>query len=62
MERDGDRVNHKRLCRMYREAGLCLKRKKRKHCTRSGSPKIALTAANRNGRSILRMTSSLQAG
>jgi len=44
--REGERVNHKRLYRIYREAGLCLKRKKRKHCVRSGSPRTALTAAN----------------
>jgi hypothetical protein len=31
MERDGKRVNHKRLYRVYREAGLYLRRKKRKH-------------------------------
>lgn len=46
VEREGDRVNHKRLYRVYREAGLCLKRKKRKHCGRSGSPRVQLTAAN----------------
>ena len=46
IEREGERVNHKRLYRVYRDAGLCLKRKKRKHCARSGSPRIALTAAN----------------
>jgi putative transposase len=46
MAREGERVNHKRLYRIYREAGLCLKRKKRKHCVRSGSPRTALTAAN----------------
>jgi putative transposase len=46
MARDGVRVNHKRLYRVYREAGLCLKRKKRKHCARSGSPRVMLTAAN----------------
>jgi putative transposase len=44
--REGERVNHKRLSRVYREAGLCLKRKKRKHCVRSGSPRALLTAAN----------------
>jgi putative transposase len=38
MERDGERVNHKRLYRVYRAAGLCLKRKKRKHCVRTGLP------------------------
>jgi putative transposase len=46
VEREGERVNHKRLYRVYREAGLSLKRKKRKHCVRSGSPRLLLTAAN----------------
>jgi putative transposase len=46
LEREGERVNHKRLYRVYREAGLCLKRKKRKHCVRSGLPRVQLTAAN----------------
>jgi len=46
MRRDGEQVNHKRLYRVYREAGLCLKRKKRKHCARSGSPRTTQTAAN----------------
>jgi putative transposase len=49
MERDRRRVNHKRIYRVYREAGLCLKRKRRKHCARNGSPRIALTAANQEG-------------
>jgi putative transposase len=31
----GGRVNHKRLWRVYREAGLCLKRKKRRHSVRT---------------------------
>ena len=35
IERQGGRVNHKRLWRVYREAGLCLKRKKRRHCVRT---------------------------
>ena len=39
-------VNHKRVYRVYREAGLCLRRKKRKHCVRSGQPLRACTAAN----------------
>jgi putative transposase len=30
MDRDGERVNHKRLYRVYRAAGLCLKGKKRR--------------------------------
>jgi putative transposase len=46
VEREGERVNHKRLWRVYREAGLCLKRKKRKHCVRIGSPLLLLTDAN----------------
>lgn len=46
VEREGERVNHKRLWRVYREAGLCLKRKKRKHCVRVGSPRRELTGAN----------------
>jgi putative transposase len=46
MERDGERVNHKRLYRVYREAGLCLRWKKRKHCMRSGLPHSQPTAAN----------------
>jgi putative transposase len=46
IEREGERVNHKRLYRVYREAGLCLKRKRRKQCVRSGSPRVMLTAAN----------------
>ncbi|KAA6463408.1 transposase [Acidobacteria bacterium AB60] len=39
VEREGERVNHKRLWRVYREAGLCLKRKKRRHCIRIGLPR-----------------------
>jgi putative transposase len=39
-------VNHKRVYRIYREAGLCLKRKKRKHCVRIGVPQMQLTADN----------------
>lgn len=46
MEREGKRVNHKRLYRIYRAEGLCLERKKRKHCARSGSPMRQATAAN----------------
>ena len=46
VEREGERVNHKRLWWVYREAGLCLKRKKRRHCVRVGSPRQQLTGAN----------------
>lgn len=46
LERTGERVNHKRVHRIYREAGLCIRRKKRKHCVRAGQPLRACTAAN----------------
>jgi putative transposase len=46
VEREGECVNHKRLYRVYRAAGLCLKRKKRKHCVRTGLPQSQATAAN----------------
>jgi putative transposase len=39
-------VNHKRVQRVYREAGLSLRRKKRKHCVRAGLPQRICTAAN----------------
>jgi len=39
-------VNHKRLHRIYCEAGLRIRRKKRKHCVREGKPLLARTAAN----------------
>lgn len=46
MAREGERVNHKRLYRVYRAEGLSLKRKKRKHCVRSGWPSRQATAPN----------------
>ena len=39
-------MNHKRIYRVYREAGLTIRRKARKHLRREGSPRQALTAAN----------------
>ena len=39
-------MNHKRVHRVYREAGLSIRRKKRKHCVRAGQPLRACTAAN----------------
>ena len=39
-------MNHKRVHRMYREAGLMIRRKKRKHCVRVGQPLVARTSAN----------------
>jgi putative transposase len=46
LEREGKRVNHKRLWRVYREAGLCIKRKKGRHCVRIGSPRPVLSGIN----------------
>ena len=39
-------VNHKRVQRVYREAGLSLRRKKREHCVRVGQPLRVSTGAN----------------
>jgi hypothetical protein len=36
--REGEQVNHKGAHRIYREAGLALRRKKRKHCVRLSKP------------------------
>src|SRR5436305_12846404 len=45
LRRDGEQVNHKRVWRVYREAGLCVKRRKRKRLVRAGmKPAIAITA------------------
>jgi len=46
LEREGELVNHKRVHRIYREAGLALRRKKRKHCVRVSAPLGVYTAAN----------------
>jgi len=42
----GEHVNHKRVFRVYREAGLAVRRKARKRLVREGSPQPMLTAAN----------------
>lgn len=44
--RAGVSVNHKRLYRLYKEAGLSLKRKKRKHVVRTGVKMGPLTASH----------------
>jgi putative transposase len=46
--RTGERVNHKRVFRVYREAGLAVRRKARKRLVWEGAPRPrpALTAAN----------------
>ena len=46
LRRSGEVVNHKRVHRVYREAGLALRRKKRKHCVRQRAPLRQYTAAN----------------
>ena len=46
LDRSGERVNHKRVYRVYREAGLTVKRKMRKRLLRLGSPRPVLTGAN----------------
>jgi putative transposase len=44
--REGAHVNQKRVHRVYRQAGLALRRKKRKQCVRVGTPLGVYTAAN----------------
>jgi putative transposase len=44
--RGGERVNHRRVFRVYREAGLAVRRKARRRLVREGSPRPALRAAN----------------
>ena len=46
LRRNGEVVNHKRVHRVYREAGLSIRRKKRRHCERSGQPLRACSGAN----------------
>ena len=46
LRRSGEVANHKRVHRVYREAGLSLRQKKRKHCVRAGQPLRVCTAAN----------------
>lgn len=46
LRQSGERVNHKRVWRVYREAGLCVKRKKRKRLVRTGPAANVLSRAN----------------
>lgn len=46
LKRDGIKVNHKRVWRVYREAGLCVKRRKRKRLVRVGVKASTPTAPN----------------
>jgi putative transposase len=49
-----ERVNHKRVYRVYREAGLAVAQEGAKRLVCEGSPRPALTAETRNGRWISR--------
>ena len=46
LAREGQPVNHKRLFRVYRDAGLSVKRNRRKKLVRSGVSQPVLTAPN----------------
>ena len=46
LRREGEVVNHKRLFRVYRAAGLSVKRRKRKRLTRVGLPAFLATRPN----------------
>lgn len=46
LRREGRAVNHKRVYRLYREQGLVLRRKRRKHRARGLRPTAPATAAN----------------
>jgi putative transposase len=46
LRREGEVVNHKRLFRVYRAAGLSVKRKKRKRLARVGLPAFLATRPN----------------
>lgn len=53
LARNGQAVNHKRLYRVYREAGLSVKRIRRKQLVRAGVSQTRLAAFNEDGRWIL---------
>ena len=46
LDQSGEHVNHKRIYRVYREAGLVIRRKARKRLRREGSPRPALDGPN----------------
>jgi putative transposase len=46
VDQTGEHVNHKRIYRVYREAGLMIRRRARKRLRREGSPREALRGAN----------------
>lgn len=46
LQRGGETVNHKRVWRLYRQAGLCVKKRRRKRLLRIGTPAINASRAN----------------
>jgi len=46
LRRCGEQINHKRLHRIYREAGLMIRRRKREDCAQVGPPLRSWSAAN----------------
>ncbi|MGH9730635.1 MAG: IS3 family transposase [Candidatus Acidiferrales bacterium] len=46
LDQNGEHVNHKRLYRVYREAGLMIRRKARKRLLRTGAPRPTLSGPN----------------
>lgn len=46
LQQKGVRVNHKRIYRVYREAGLTIRRRRRKHLQRAGAPRPVVTGPN----------------
>lgn len=46
LRRQGETVNHKRVWRVYREAGLCVKRRRRKRLSRTCVPQLPAAHAN----------------
>lgn len=50
LEREGKHANHKRLFRVYRDAGLSVKRNRRKKLVRIGGSQGVLAAPTTNGR------------
>jgi putative transposase len=46
LDQNGAHVNHKRVYRVYREAGLTMRRKRRKRLLRAGSPRAAPSGPN----------------
>jgi putative transposase len=46
LDQNGEHVNHKRVYRVYREAGLMIRRKTRKRLQRAGSARAPVSGPN----------------